>query len=63
MQTELTPTEMAMVLDGLSALPLQRSYNLFNRLVKEYQDYQNAPAPADYGEPECSLPRKEEPKT
>jgi len=43
--TDLTPEEGAMVLDGLAALPLARSYNLFNKLYQQ-NAAQNAPKPS-----------------
>lgn len=41
MQVELSKEELAIVLDGLAALPLARTYNLFNRLLP----YLNAEIP------------------
>jgi hypothetical protein len=35
--TDLTKEEAALVLDGLAALPLARSYNLFNKLAQQAQ--------------------------
>lgn len=35
---EVTDEEAAMILDGLAALPLGRSYNTFNRIYKLVQD-------------------------
>jgi hypothetical protein len=35
MHIALTKEEAALVLDALAAMPLQRSYNLFNRLLNE----------------------------
>jgi hypothetical protein len=33
---EFTKDELATLLDGLAALPLARSYNLFNKLLAEH---------------------------
>lgn len=32
-QLQVSKEELALILDGLSTLPLARSYNLFNKLV------------------------------
>jgi hypothetical protein len=37
LNVELDKNELATVLDGLAALPLARSYNLFNRLAPMMQ--------------------------
>jgi hypothetical protein len=42
MKFDLTMEEAALVLDALSALPLQRSYNLFNKLGQQVQAEQNS---------------------
>lgn len=38
--TELSNEEATLVLDALSQLPLARSYNLFNRLLRECNEAQ-----------------------
>lgn len=35
--TDLSKEEVALVLDALSTMPLNRSYNLFNKLVLQAQ--------------------------
>jgi hypothetical protein len=51
MNITLTKDEVALVLDALAALPLQRSYNLFQRLLAQVQapsgPQQPDPAPSD----------------
>ena len=40
MKIETTPEELALILDGLSQIPLARSFNLFTRLMRIYQESQ-----------------------
>jgi hypothetical protein len=40
MKFDLTMEEAALILDALAALPLQRSYTLFNKLAQQVQAYQ-----------------------
>jgi len=46
MNLEVDQNEAAMIMDGLSALPLARSYNLFNKLAAEFQKQGQVKTPA-----------------
>ncbi len=37
MNLDVTKEEAGIIMDGLSALPLQKSYNLFNKLMQQLQ--------------------------
>lgn len=47
MKIELTKEELALVMDGLSKLPLHQVYQLFNRLWAIYQAPELKPNPED----------------
>jgi hypothetical protein len=38
MNLEITDEEATVILDGLSALPLARSYNAFNKVYKQVEE-------------------------
>lgn len=45
MTLDLTKDELALILDGLSMLPLRQSYNLFNKIVQEHDKPITPPTP------------------
>jgi hypothetical protein len=47
---DVTPEECALILDGLASLPLKASYNLFTKLMGEYQK-QSTPSTPTAAEP------------
>lgn len=40
MKIDVTPEECALILDALSQLPLARSINVFNKVMRQYQEEQ-----------------------
>jgi hypothetical protein len=40
MKVDITPEECALILDALSALPLARSLNTFQKVMRQYQEEQ-----------------------
>lgn len=46
MTLDLTKDELALILDGLSMLPLRQSYNLFNKIVQEHDKPITPPTPS-----------------
>jgi hypothetical protein len=40
MKIDVTPEECALILDALSTLPLARSLNTFNKVMRQYQEEQ-----------------------
>jgi hypothetical protein len=54
MNVELTKDELALLCDGLAALPLVRSYNLFNKLA-QLVNQPEAPSPAPPSPPDDPL--------
>lgn len=49
---ELTGSELAIILDGLAALPLSRAYNVFNKLLAEHNKLAQATTNQP-SEPKC----------
>jgi hypothetical protein len=45
MLVDLTKDELTIVLDGLAALPLAKSYNVFNKLVNIFKEQPEFPPP------------------